>query len=76
MKLDEKLYIKWSKKEQDLMIYYPCRQGKWLGHDIAKAIKDAFKEYVDEFDITSVKCEIKLTEKKKLELKENPPLRD
>ena len=76
MKLNEKLYIKWSKREQDLMVYYPCRQGKFLGMDIVKAVKDAFKEYVDEFDITTFKCEIELTEKKKAELKENPPIRD
>ena len=76
MKLDEKLYIRWSKREQDLMFYYPCRQGKYLGYDIAHAVKEAFKEYVDEFDITTFKCEIELTEKKKAELKENPPLHD
>ena len=76
MKLDEKLYVKWSKREQDLIFYYPCRQGKYLGYDIAHAVKEAFKEYVDEFDITTFKCEIKLTEKKKIELKESPPIKD
>lgn len=76
MKLNEKLYIRWSKKERDLMVYYPCRQGKILGMDIAKDVKDAFKEYIDEFDITTFKCEIALTENKKTELKENPPLKD
>lgn len=75
MKLDEKLCIKWSKKERDLMIYYPCSQGRILGCDIAKVVKDAFREYVDAFDITTFKCEIELTDKKKAELKENPPLR-
>ena len=76
MKLDEKLYIKWSKKEQDLIIYYPCREGKWLGYDIAKLVKDAFKDHIVDFDITTFKCEIELNEKKKAELKENPPIKD
>lgn len=75
MKLDEKLYIKWSKAEEDLMIYYPCREGKILGYDICSAVKKAIKDYADEFDIKTFKCQIELTEKKKAELKENPPIR-
>ena len=60
---DTTLYIKWSKAENDLMVYYPNRQGKYLGYEIMKTISKEIKEYATDFDITSVKVQIKLKSK-------------
>ena len=58
------LKVKWSKREQDLMFYYPTHQGKFFGYEIAKLIKKEIKEYATDFDITTFNCTIKLTKEK------------
>lgn len=58
--IDDTLYIYWSKRENDLLFQYPNRSGKHLGYDISKTIEDAIKQYATDYDITSVKVQIKL----------------
>lgn len=57
---DDTLYIHWSKHENDLLFQYPTRSGKHLGYDISKTIEEAIKQYATDYDITSVKVQIKL----------------
>ena len=54
------MYINWSKHENDLMVYYPNHQGKYFGYEIMKTITKEIEEYATDFDITSVKVQIKL----------------
>lgn len=59
-KADDTLYIWWSKRENDLLFQYPNRSGKHLGYDISNTISEAIKQYATDYDITSVKVQIKL----------------
>lgn len=60
MKTDDTLYIRWSKREEDLLYQYPNRNGKHLGYAISNTISEAIKTYASDYDITSVKVQIKL----------------
>ncbi len=65
MKIDREktLYIRYSKQHNGLIVDYPNRQGMWLGYEIKETIKKEIKEYATDFDITTVKCQIKLKPK-------------
>ena len=58
--IDNTLYVHWSKHENDLMIDYPTVSGKYLGLAIAELIEAKIKQYATDYDITSVKVQIKL----------------
>lgn len=60
-KLENTLVIKWSKKHNDVMWHFPNKQGRELGYEIAKNIKEQIKDFADDYDITTFKAEIKLT---------------
>lgn len=58
--IDDTLYIYWSKRENDLMFQYPTGAGKHLGYELSDTIEKAIKQYATDYDITSVKVQIKL----------------
>ena len=58
--LDDTLYVHWSKRENDLIIDYPTTSGKYLGLAIAELVEAKIKQYATDYDITTVKVQIKL----------------
>ena len=73
-KILNKLTVKWSKKENCFWWQYPCRQGCFLGADIADFMSKLKKDPDwKDFDFTTLKLTIEVTPEKYEDLVKNPP---
>ena len=76
-KIQKVLRVNWNKKENCFGFSYPCRQGKFLGYEVAVFMQELIKKGLySDFDLKSFKCTVELTEEKYEQLVKEPPLRD
>ena len=75
-KIQTTLKVRWSKKENCFEFLYPCRQGKFLGYEIARFMQQLIKKNeFEDFDLKTFKCTVEITKEKYEKLVKEPPLR-
>ena len=69
-KIQTKLKVSWNKKENCFGWEFPCRQGNFLGYEIAKFMQELIKKNMyDDFDLKTFECTVKITKSKLEEMK-------